>query len=153
MVCRSYAHASAHRTEIYRLLNSHLALKRFSWRSFCASLGLAFLAGGVTCAIWRAGLIDSVQSAFVVNVDRGETPLQHPQTWVALLLIVAISTSAGFIVSRAGARRSFLILGVGFLTAALASLVTSKFLKIDILFAPMALGAVGAVFLVQLHRL
>jgi signal transduction histidine kinase len=128
-------------------------LKTFSWRSLFSSLGLAFLAGGITCAIWRAGLIDSLQTAFVVNVARGEVPLQSPQTWLGLLLIVAVSTSAGFFVSRAGARRSFLILGLGFLAAAVASLIASLYLKIDILFAPMALGATTAVFLVQLYRL
>jgi two-component system phosphate regulon sensor histidine kinase PhoR len=98
-------------------------------------------------------LIDSLQAGFVVNVARGETPLQSPQTWLGLLLIVAISTSAGFFVSRAGARRSFLILGLGFLATAAASLIASRYLKVDILFAPMALGAIGAVLLVQLHRL
>jgi signal transduction histidine kinase len=111
------------------------------------------MAGAATCAVWRAGLIDSLHAAFVVNVGRGEVPLQSPQTSIGLLLIVAISTSAGFVVSRAGARRSFLILGLGFLATAAASLITSRYLKIDILFAPMAMGAVGAVFLVQLHRL
>src|SRR5437879_12958817 len=111
------------------------------------------MAGVATCAVWRAGLIDSLQAAFVVNVGRGEVPLQSPQTLIGLLLIVAISTSAGFVVSRAGARRSFLILGLGFLATAAASLITSRYLKIDILFAPMAVGAVGAVFLVQLYRL
>jgi len=111
------------------------------------------LAGAATCAIWGAGLIDSLQAGFVVNVGRGEVPLQAPQPWLGLLLIVAISTSAGFFVSRAGARRSFLILGIGFLAMATASLLTSRYLKVDILFAPMALGAMGAVFLVQLHRL
>ncbi len=128
-------------------------MKAFSWKSLVVSLGLAFLAGAGTCAVWRAGLIDSLQAGFVVNVAQGEAPLQSPQTWLGLLLIVAISTSAGFFVSRAGARRSFLILGVGFLATASASLITSRYLKIDILFAPMALGAFGAVFLVQLHRL
>jgi len=128
-------------------------LKAFSWKSLSVSLGLAFLAGAGTCAVWRAGLIDSLQAGFVVNVARGEAPLQAPQTWLGLLLIVAISTSAGFFVSRAGARRSFLVLGLGFLATAAASLLTSRYLKIDILFAPMALGAIGAVFLVQLHRL
>ena len=111
------------------------------------------MAGAATCAVWRAGLIDSLQAAFVVNVGSGEAPLQSPQTWLGLLLIVAISTSAGFFVSRAGARRSFLILGLGFLTTAAGSLIASRFLKIDILFAPMAVGATGAVLLVQLHRL
>jgi two-component system phosphate regulon sensor histidine kinase PhoR len=128
-------------------------LKTFSWKSVLGSLGLAFMAGAATCAVWRAGLIDSLQSGFVVNVAPGEAPLQTPQTWIGLLLIVAISTSAGFLVSRAGARRSFLVLGLGFLATATASLLTSRYLKIDILFAPMALGAIGAVFLVQLFRL
>jgi signal transduction histidine kinase len=128
-------------------------LKTFAWKSLLFSLALAFLAGAATCAIWRAGLIDSLQAAFVVSVGPGEAPLQAPQPWLGLLLIVAISTSAGFFVSRAGARRSFLILGTGFLAMAAASLLTSRYLKVDILLAPMALGAIGAVFLVQLHRL
>jgi two-component system, OmpR family, phosphate regulon sensor histidine kinase PhoR len=128
-------------------------LKTFSWKSLFVALCLAFLAGAATCAIWRAGLIDSLQAGFVVNVGRGEAPLQPPQTWLGLVLIVAISTSAGFFVSRAGVRRSFLILGLGFLATAATSLISSRYLKVDILFAPMALGAIGAVFLVQLHRL
>ncbi|MFS8086335.1 MAG: histidine kinase dimerization/phospho-acceptor domain-containing protein, partial [Acidobacteriota bacterium] len=136
-----------------RLSTTPQILKTFSWKSLLFSQALAFLAGAGTCAIWLAGLIDALQAAFVVNVARGEAPLQSPQPWLGLLLIVAISTSAGFFVSRAGARRSFLILGMGFLAMAAASLLTSRYLKVDILFAPMALGAIGAVFLVQLHRL
>jgi two-component system phosphate regulon sensor histidine kinase PhoR len=146
----SYAEAHVQDTSPLDIPN---ALKTFSWKSLLVSLGLAFLAGAATCAIWRAGLIDSLQSAFVVNVGPGEVPLQSPQPWLGLLLIVAISTSAGFFVSRAGARRSFLILGMGFLATAASSLIAARYLKIDILFAPMALGAVGAVFLVQLYRL
>jgi len=42
---------------------------------------------------------------------------------------------------------------MGFLATAASSLITSRYLKIDILFAPMALGAMCAVFLVQLYRL
>ena len=105
------------------------------------------------CAVWRTGLIDSLQGAFVVNVARGESALQTPQTWLGLLLIATISTVAGFFVGRVGARRSFLILGSGFLAGCATSLLVSKYLKIDILFAPMALGSIAAVFLVQLHRL
>jgi two-component system phosphate regulon sensor histidine kinase PhoR len=99
------------------------------------------------------GLIDSLQSAFVVPVARGEAPLQSPQAWLGLLLIVAISSSAGYFVSRAGARRSFVVLGLGFLAMCGASLLTSKYFKVDILFAPMALGSLGATFVVQLYRL
>lgn len=103
--------------------------------------------------MWRLGLIDSLQAAFVVNVGRGEAPLQTPQIWLGLMLVVTISTSAGFFVGRVGARRSFLILGIGFLAMCAASLLVSRYLKIDILFAPMALGSIAAVFLVQLRRL
>ena len=46
-----------------------------------------------------------------------------------------------------------MILGLGFLATFAASLLVSRYLKIDILFAPMALGSIAAVFLVQLHRL
>jgi len=128
-------------------------LKTFTWRSLIVSVGLALLAGVFTCAVWRAGLIDSIAAAFVVNVARGDAPLQAPQTWLALLLIVTISTCAGFFVGRVGARRSFLILGFGFLAMCAASLLGSRYLKLDILFAPMALGSTLSVLLVQLHRL
>ena len=73
---------------------SYKALKNFSWKSLFFSIGLAFMAGALTCVIWRAGLIDSLQAAFVVNVGRGEAPLQSPQTWLGLLLIVVSSNSA-----------------------------------------------------------
>ena len=117
------------------------------------SVALAFAAGLTACVIWRAGLIASIAAAFVVRVSRGEVPLQTPQTWLALLLIVTISTTAGFFVGRVGARRSFLILGAGFLLMCVASLLISIYLKIDILFAPMAIGSTFAVLLVQLQRL
>lgn len=69
------------------------------------------------------------------------------------MLIVAVSMSTGFFVSRAGARRSFLILGFGFLATAIASLLASRYLKVDIIFAPLALGGASAVIVVQLYRL
>jgi len=114
---------------------------------------LSFAAGAVTCAVWRSGLSDSLEAAFVINVARGEAPLQTPQMWLGLLLIVAVSVSAGFFVGRAGARRSFWILGAGFLLTAVASLLISWRLKVDILFAPLALGAITSVIVVQLYRL
>ena len=128
-------------------------LKTFSWKSLLVSVALAFVAGVVTCGVWRAGLIDSLQTTFVVSVARGEAPLQTPQTWLGLLLIVGVSVIAGFLVSRAGARRSFWILGLGFLATAAASLLASRYLKVDILFAPLAVGAVTSVLVVQLYRL
>jgi signal transduction histidine kinase len=94
-----------------------------------------------------------LRTVFIVDVARGEAPLQTPQTSLGLMLIVGVSVSAGFLVSRAGARRSFWILGLGFLVTATASLLASYYLKIDILFTPLALGATTAVFIVQLYRL
>jgi len=101
-------------------------LKTFSWKSLTVSLLLALLGGAIACAIWRAGLIDSLQAAFVVNAGRGEAPLQTPQIWIGMMLILGISVSSGFLVGRAGARRSFWILGLGFLTFATASQLASQ---------------------------
>ena len=128
-------------------------LKPFTRKSLIISVTLALAAGCLTCVLWRMGLIDSLQSAFVIQVGRGELPLQSPQSWLGLLFIVAISACAGFFVSRAGARRSFVVLGLGFLAMCVASVLISKFLRVDILFAPMALGALAATFVVQLYRL
>src|ERR1043166_3595674 len=110
--------------------SSPFELKTFTWKSLLVSVGLALLAGVTACAVWRAGLIDSIAAAFVVNVARGDAPLQSPQTWLALLLIVTISACAGFFVGRVGARRSFFILGLGFVAMCIASLLVSRYLKI-----------------------
>jgi len=126
---------------------------RVSLKSLFISLGLAALSGSLTCALWRAGVIDSVQAAFVLASSTSEAPLLSPQPWVGGLLIIGVSAGAGFFVGRIGARRSFMVLGTGFLLMCGASLLVSRQLRIDILFAPMALGAVGAVILVQLYRL
>ena len=117
------------------------------------SVGLALLAGVIACVLWRVGLTDSLDTAFVIGVARGDAPVQTPQIALALLLIVTISTAAGFFVGRVGARRSFFILGLGFLVMCTASLLVSRYLKLDILFAPMALGSTLAILFVQLHRL
>ena len=105
------------------------------------SVSLALLAGALACVVWRAGLIDSLQAAFVVNVAKGEVPLQSPQTWVGLLLIVTISASAGFFVGRVGARRSFLILGLGFLATVMGIATAS----VDKQFSPVHQGATAAI--------
>ncbi len=128
-------------------------MKTFTWKSLLNSLLLSFAAGVTTFAVWRAGLIDSLQAAFVINVTHGEVPLQTPETRIGLLLIVGVSITAGFLVARAGARRSFWILGAGFLLTAGASLLVSAFLKVNILFVPLAIAAGAAVFMVQLYRL
>jgi len=131
----------------------HWFLKTFTWKSLFVSLLVSLAAGLLTFAIWRTGVIDSLQAAFIIKPHGGEVALQTPQTQIGLLLIVGLSISAGFLVARAGARRSFWILGAGFLITAAASLLVSGLLRVDILFVPLAMGAATAVLLVQLYRL
>jgi signal transduction histidine kinase len=126
---------------------------RVSFKSLLVSLGLSISAGLLTCGLWRAGLIESLQAGFVIGAGPAAEPLLTPQPWLGGLLIVAVSSVAGFFVGRIGARRSFLILGSGFLVLCGASLLASRVWRIDIVFAPMALGAIAAVFFVQLYRL
>ncbi|HEU5238848.1 MAG TPA: ATP-binding protein [Pyrinomonadaceae bacterium] len=106
-----------------------------------------------TCAAWWLGLIDSLQSFFVVNVGRGAPPLQTPPTWVTLTLIVGVSVIAGFLMSRAGARRSFWILGLGFLASSVASVLLSRYLKLDIMLAPLTVAAASSLLTVHVYRL
>ena len=106
-----------------------------------------------TCAAWWLGLIDSLQAFFVVNLGRGAAPLQTPPTWVSLTLIVGVSVTVGFMVSRAGARRSFWILGLAFLATAVASALLSRFLKLNIMLAPLTVAAASSVLTVHVYRL
>ncbi len=73
--------------------------------------------------------------------------------WQAALLILAAGGGAGIALRLASARRV-----LPYLLGALAllcgvSLLASRFLHLDVLFAPVALSALAAAFAVQLHRL
>lgn len=103
--------------------------------------------------MWSAGLLASVQEAFVLAPWSGANELVTPQSWLAALLIIAVGTGAGFVVERLGARRSSPFIGGGLLLLCVASLLVSRNLLIDIVFAPMALAASLAFFVVQLRRL
>jgi signal transduction histidine kinase len=124
-----------------------------SLKSLLCSLGLAATSGVAACTLWRAGWLQTAQQMFVSYRNSNETELITPGLWLGLLLIVTIAMCAGFFVERAGARRSFPYLGAGFLLFSLLSFAASRFLQIDILFAPMALGAAGAIGMVQVRRL
>ena len=117
------------------------------------SLGLAASSGLITCVLWRAGWLTSAQQAFLSFRGATETDIVTPRLWLGMLLIVTVAMCAGFFVERVGARRSFPYLGVGFLFLCVLSLVVSRLLRIDIVFAPMALAAAGAIVVVQVRRL
>jgi signal transduction histidine kinase/protein-S-isoprenylcysteine O-methyltransferase Ste14 len=125
----------------------------FPLKSLLCSLGLAAASGLFACLLWRGEWLKSAQQMFISYRNPTERELITPGFWLGTLLIVSIAACAGFFVERAGARRSFPYLGTGFLLLAIVSLAASRFLQIDILFAPMAFGSAGAIALVQLRRL
>lgn len=104
-------------------------------------------------ALWRAGLLASVQAAFVLKGTSGAAGLVEPQPWLAALLLATASVSAGFAVERAGARVALpFVVGALLLLCGL-SLLISRFAEIDIAFASMALAALAACVAVQARRL
>jgi signal transduction histidine kinase len=102
--------------------------------------------------VWNIGLLASLQAAFVL-MRTVETELTPPQAWVSILLILSAGAGSGLCVERMGGRRALpLVLGLlGGLCG--LSLLASRFLGIDILFAPMALAALASCVMVQLRRL
>jgi signal transduction histidine kinase len=105
------------------------------------------------CGFWSEGFLAPVQQAFAIVPPPGGDLLVAPQFRIGLLLIFASGLVAGLGVERFGARRAFPYLGGGFLACSVLSLLASRFLRIDILFVPMAFSAVTAVFMVQVQRL
>src|SRR5207253_11461511 len=69
------------------------------------------------------------------------------------LMILAAGLSAGFALERGGAKRTVPFILGGLVVLAGASFAISRFLHIDVAFAPMALAALLSAFAVQLRRL
>lgn len=111
------------------------------------------MAGSCSLALWWAGLLTSLQNAFVL-VPKDQRPvLIGPTFWVGTALILTVSLAVAVDVGRFGGRRSFLYLGGGFLGLAAVSLFASWFLSVDILFAPIALAASISAATMQVKRL
>ncbi len=113
-------------------------------------MGLALAASLVVWALWSAGLLASLQAAFVLSAP-DET--LEPQSWLGALLILGAGLSSGFIVAREGVRRGLPLLGGGFILCCAVSLLVSRFWQIDIAFAPMAFAVASSVLAVQLRKL
>jgi len=116
-------------------------------------LGLASVASLSVCALWSEGFLTPLQQAFIIVPPHNGDLLIAPKLWLSLLLVLASGLVAGLAVERAGARRAFPYLGSWFLALSVLSLTASRFLGIDILFAPMAFAGVTAIVLVQVQRL
>lgn len=120
-------------------------------KSRLISVALSLLVSLSVCFLWSAGLLNVLEALFLL--DEKVIPSIAPQTWVGLLLIVASGMCAGFLVEIIGARR---VLPFFFAALALmcgASFLASRFLHIDVVFAPTALAALAAFVAVQAWRL
>ncbi len=117
------------------------------------SLGLALCASLMVLLLWVAGLLASVQAAFLLALPSEANAAAAPEMWLGALMILAAGLSAGFATARTGAKRILPFLVGGLVLLGGVSLVFSRFLHIDIAFAPMALAALVSLLIVQLRRL
>lgn len=76
-----------------------------------------------------------------------------PDSWLGAALILTVSVAVTVDVGRFGGRRAFVYLGGGFLILTAISLLASRFLLIDVLFAPVALAASISAATMQVRRL
>ena len=129
-------------------------MARFSsFRSGLSYALVALVAGSLSLALWWAGLLTSLQNAFVIIPKDVPVGLTVPGFRVGAALILTVSLAVAVDVGRFGGRRSFLYLGGGFLGLAAVSLFASWLFSVDILFVPVALaGSISAVT-IQLKQL
>lgn len=121
-----------------------------SAKSLIDSLFLSLLVILLVWVAWSAGVLASVQEAFVLA---GASDTARPQTWLVALLVVTAGLSAGFAVERAGANRALPFIGGALVVLGGLSLLVSRFGGIDFAFAPLMLAAIGAAGVVQFKRL
>jgi signal transduction histidine kinase len=131
-------------------------LARFSsFKSVLIYALVASAAGLFSVALWLGGILTSVQNAFVL-LPPGSSPgavLWVPDAWLGAAVILTVSLAVTVDVGRFGGRRAFVYLGGGFLILTALSLLASRFLLIDVLFAPLALAASISAVTMQLRRL
>jgi signal transduction histidine kinase len=117
------------------------------------SLALALCAALLVLLLWMAGWLASVESAFLLVRASETNPAAAPQIWLGALMILTAGLSTGFAIERAGAKRILPFLGGGLLALGGIGLLASKYLYIDIAFAPMALAALASALIVQVRRI
>lgn len=120
-------------------------------KSLFTYAGVASVAAGLSLALWSAGLLTSLQNAFVLTPRN--VLLKVPDFWIGALLIGIPSVAVAVNVGRFGGRRALAYLGSGFLGLAGLSLFASWFFSIDILFTPIALAASISAATMQVKRL
>jgi signal transduction histidine kinase len=123
----------------------------FSLKSVSVSLALSLGVSALVAAAWGVGLLSSPAALFMF--DDAATPSAHPQVWVALLLIASAGAGGGLAAERLGARRGSLVVACALVALCAASLGVSRFMHLDIVFAPMMLACCGSLAASQARRL
>jgi signal transduction histidine kinase len=123
----------------------------FSFKSFLSSAALSLGVSALVAGAWGVGLLASPAALF--KFDDPAVPSVPPQVWVALLLVGAAGLGGGFAAERLGARRALQVVAGALVLLAGASLAASRFLHLDIVFAPMLFAASGSLAAAQARRL
>jgi signal transduction histidine kinase len=123
----------------------------FSLKSVSVSVALSLGVSALVAGAWAAGVLSSPAALFMF--DNPATPSVPPQAWVVVLLIASAGVGGGFAAERLGARRALQVVAGSLVSLCAASLVVSRFLHSDIVFAPMMLAALGSLSAAQARRL
>lgn len=123
----------------------------FSFKSILFSTALSLAVSGVVAGAWGVGVLASPAALFMF--DDPATPSVPPQLWVVLLLVAAAGFGGGFAAERMGARRALQVLACALVVLCAASLGVSRFLHLDIVFAPMMFASFGSLLAAQARRL
>ncbi|MFL6254646.1 MAG: sensor histidine kinase [Pyrinomonadaceae bacterium] len=123
----------------------------FSFKSFSLSAALSLGVSALVAGAWGVGLLASPAALFMF--DDPATPSVSPQVWVVLLLVAAAGLGGGFAAERLGARRAFVVVACALVLLCAASFGVSRFLHLDIVFAPMMFAGFGSLVTAQARRL
>ncbi|HEV7889288.1 MAG TPA: GAF domain-containing sensor histidine kinase [Pyrinomonadaceae bacterium] len=123
----------------------------FSLKSVSVSLALSLGVSSLVAAAWGVGVLSSPAALFMF--DDASTPSVPPQGWVVLLLIASAGAFGGFAAERLGTRKGLQVVGGALVVLCAASLAVSRFLHLDIVFAPVMLACGGSLAAAQARRL
>lgn len=123
----------------------------FSLKSVSVSLALSLGVSALVAAAWGVGLLSSPAALFMF--DDPSTPSVPPQVWVVVLLIASAGAFGGFAAERLGARKGLQVIAGSLVILCAASLAVSRFLHLDIVFAPVMLASFGSLAAAQARRL
>ena len=123
----------------------------FSFKSFLFSAALSLGVSALVAGAWGVGVLASPGALFVF--DGPATPSVPPQVWVVLLLVAAAGLGGGLAAERLGARRALVAVACALVVLCAASLLVSRFLHLDIVFAPMVFAGLGSLVTAQARRL